>query len=47
MPLLLLSDMVPVDDQSGQATGTPLKVLTYLIEYNNLNLQVSWIECQR
>jgi len=33
--IALLSDMVPTD-QSGQATGTPLKVLTYLIEYNNL-----------
>lgn len=33
--IALLSDMTPTD-QNGQATGTPLKVLTYLIEYNNM-----------
>ncbi|MFZ1704130.1 MAG: M48 family metalloprotease [Saprospiraceae bacterium] len=33
--IALLSDMVPVD-QNGQASGTPLKILTYLIEYNKM-----------
>lgn len=31
----MLSDVQP-KDQSGQPTGTPLKVLTYLIEYNKM-----------
>src|SRR5690606_5295484 len=31
----MLSDVQP-KDESGQATGTPLKVLTYLIEYNKM-----------
>jgi predicted Zn-dependent protease len=33
--IALLSDLVPTD-QNGQASSTPLKVLTYLIEYNKL-----------
>jgi predicted Zn-dependent protease len=31
--IALLSDIIPVDE-TGKATGTPLKVLTYLIEYD-------------